>query len=414
MPVARRPLCVRIPAPPWSPLVKRVLFVDDEPQVLTMLTATMAPLRSEWEMEFVPSGEQALASLERQPADVVLADIHLVGMGGLQLLGEVKARYPQTVRLAFSGCAHQELILKGLGVAHQVLPKPLAPAALQATISQVSARQEMLNSPALQQLVGSIQHLPSLPSLYQELEATMAGAAATAEKAAAIIAKDPAMVTNLLHVVNSAYFSLRRTITSPAHAVALLGLPTVKSLVLSLKVCQEAQRTPALTPIIERLWQHGVTVGRMAKALAVHEGMGSLSVEQAFLAGLMHDIGKLVLASNLPQPYAEWQAAVQQGGGASLDVEQQVFGATHAEVGGYLLSMWGLPAPIVEAVAFHHRPAAAHTTGFTILTAIHLANAWQAGDSAPGSSEGPDAAYLTALGFADRTAQWEAQCRAVS
>ncbi len=370
--------------------MKRVLFVDDEPMVLQLLHATMAPLRAEWELEFVSSGEQALASLERQPADVVLTDIHLVGMGGLQLLGEVKARYPQTLRLAFSGCAHQDTVVRGLSVAHQVLHKPLAPATVQATIAQVAARRELLNSPSLQRLVGSIQHLPSLPSLYQELEATLAGTTATAEKAATIIAKDPAMMTNLLHVVNSAHFSLRRTITNPAHAVALLGLPTVKALVLSLKVCEAAQRTPALTPISERLWQHGVAVGCAAKALAVHEGMGSMSVEQAFLAGLMHDIGTLVLASQLPQAYAQWQAVVERGGGTPLEVEQQVFGATHAEVGAYLLSVWGLPAPIIEAVGFHHRTAAAHHAGSP-----------------------PDAEYPRIIGLAERTAHWEVVCRAL-
>lgn len=393
--------------------MKRVLFVDDEPQVLQLLHATMAPLRAEWELEFVSSGEQALASLERQPADVVLTDIHLVGMGGLQLLGEVKARYPQTVRLAFSGCAHQDIIVKGMSVAHQVLPKPLAPATVQATIAQVAARRELLKSPSLQRLVGSIQHLPSLPSLYQELESTMAGTTATAEQAAAIIAKDPAMVTNLLHVVNSAHFSLRRTITSPAHAVALLGLPTVKALVLSLKVCEAAQRTLALAPISERLWQHGVAVGRAAKALAVHEGMGSVGVEQAFLAGLMHDIGTLVLASQLSQAYAQWQAAVERGDGSPLDLEQQVFGATHAEVGAYLLSVWGLPAPIVEAVGFHHRPAAAQTTGFTLLTAIHVAQAWQSAESAHHAGAAPDAEYLRIIGLSERAAQWESLCRAL-
>ncbi len=388
--------------------MKRVLFVDDEPQVLTLLQSSMAPLASEWEMEFLPSAEQALSSLAHRPADVVLADIHLLGMGGLQLLGEVKSRYPQTVRLAFSGCAHQDLVVKGLAVAHQVLPKPLAPALVKATISRVCAQRDVLLNAALRQLVGAIHHLPSLPSLYQELEAAMQAADSSADKAAAIIATDPAMVTNLLHVVNSAYFNLRRTIASPAHAVALLGLGAVKSLVLSLKVFDEVQRHPQLKPMIERLWQHGVAVARLAKALAVQEGMGTLSVEHAFMAGLLHDIGRLVLAANLPKEFAAWEQRAAKPGDTPLSAEQDIFGATHAEVGAYLLSAWGLSDALVEAVMFHHRPMAAETSGMTVLTAIHVANAWMDSSLPQGEGGQPDPTYLAQIGLADRAVKWTA------
>lgn len=401
-----------MPCSDQDAVMKRVLFVDDEPQVLDALKASLAPLREEWEMEFLSTAEQALASLERTPADVVLADIHLLGMGGLQLLGEIKARYPQTVRLAFSGCAHQDMVLKGLTVAHQVLPKPLTPAALKTTISRTCAQRDVLRNPGLQRLVSSVHHLPSLPSLYQELEASMQAADSTAEKAAKIIAKDPAMVTNLLHVVNSAYFNLRRTIASPAHAVALLGLGTVKSLVLSLKVFEQTHRDPALKPLIEQLWQHGILVARVAKALASHEGLGTLRIEQAFLAGLLHDLGRLVLAVNLPDEYARWEQCVKQGNHAPLQAEQQVFGATHAEVGAYLLSVWGLTESIVEAVAFHHVPMEAQSPEFTILTALHVANAWNDSVPTPGVEPSLDTTYLALIGSGGRLANWKEVCQA--
>ncbi len=389
--------------------MRRLLLVDDEPQVLLTLQASMQPLAEEWDVAFLPGGKEALSWLEQHEADVVLADIHMPGMSGLELLSEVKGRYPRTVRMAFSGVAHQEMVMKGLSVAHQVLPKPLAPSTLRTTLSRACAQRDVLGNPALQQLVGSIQHLPSLPTIYQEIEATLQAKDASAEKTAAIIGKDPAMVTNLLHLVNSAYFSLRRTVSSPTHAVALLGIGTVKSLVLTLKLFEQSHRDPALKPLIERLWQHGITVGTAAKALAVAEDMGTVAVEAAFLGGLLHDLGRLVLASNLPKEQAQVDNAVRAGTDP-VEAERTVYGATHAEVGAYLLSIWGLNDLIVEGVAFHHCPMVSHSGSFTVLTAIHLANGWAGSSSGAGARSEPDLAYIEQLGLSDRLPKWKALC----
>lgn len=389
--------------------MKRLLVVDDEPQVLQMLQASMKPLAEEWEVAFLPGGKEALSWLEQHEADVVLADIHMPGMSGFELLSEVKGRYPRTVRMAFSGVAHQDLVVKGLSVAHQVLPKPLAPDGLRTTLSRACMQRDVLGNLALQQLVGSIQHLPSLPTIYQEIETAIQSTDASAEKTAAIIGRDPAMAANLLHLVNSAYFGLRRTIRNPAHAVALLGAGTVKSLVLTLKLFEQSHRDPALKPLLERLWQHGIMVGSAAKALAAVESMGIMAVESAFLGGLLHDVGRLVLANNLPEEQAQVDHAVRAGADP-LEVERTVYGATHAEVGAYLLSIWGLHDSIVEGVAFHHSPMASHTTSFTVLTAIHLANAWTGPSAGVGALSEPDNAYIEKLGLLDRLPNWKALC----
>ncbi|TKB32851.1 MAG: HDOD domain-containing protein [Nitrospira sp.] len=217
---------------------KRMLFVIAELEALASLQSLLiplsvewdTPLSNEWDMEFVANEEEALAILAQSSVDVILSDIHLTGMGGLQLLAEVKRRAPQVIRIASSRCAHRATIVSALEVAHQFIPMPCTAEVLKATIARAGALGARLTSESLRTVIAGIRTLPSLPHLYQELVAAMGSSTASADVATRIISQDMAMVSKLLQVVNSTFFGLRRTISSPAHAVALLGIDAVKSL----------------------------------------------------------------------------------------------------------------------------------------------------------------------------------------
>ena len=353
---------------------KKLLVVDDDAMLLDVLEGILAGLRGEWDMEFFKSGEEALEALAQCPVDLVLADIHLVGMGGIHLLADVKSKYPHTIRIACSGCAHPNTIVQCLEVAHQYLPKPLTLATLSATLSRAHELQERLSNTALQQLVANIKALPSIPTVYQELDVAMQSPHASINTAAGIISKDMAMLSKILQVVNSAYFGLRRTISSPAHALSLLGLDRVKGLVLTVKLFEQCAQTGPLPVQLEQLWKHGLMTAVGARAIAKSEGAGSLAVENAFMAGLLHDIGLLVLNTNFPDRYREVFRLIKEDGRQMLQAEREVFGATHADVGAYLLGIWGLHEVIVEAVAFHHEPLPTPQDNSRVLAAVHVAN----------------------------------------
>ncbi|MEO5954364.1 MAG: response regulator [Nitrospiraceae bacterium] len=388
---------------------KRVLFVIGEPATLASLQSMLAPLSNEWEMEFVAKEEDALAILAQSSVEVILSDIHLTGMGGLQLLAEVKSRAPRVIRIASSSCAHRATIVSALEVAHQFIPMPFTAEVLQATIARAGALGARLTNESLRTLIAGIRTLPSLPHLYQELVAAMGSSSASADAATRIISQDMAMVSKLLQVVNSTFFGLRRTISSPAHAVALLGIDSVKALVLSVQVFAQFEGSKRAPIPLETMWKHGLITGTSARDIAKSQDVGSLGVEGAFMAGLLHDIGLLVLSTNYPEQYGEVLANLRHDRLSVCDAEQAVFKTSHEDVGAYLLGLWGVSDAIVEAVAFHHHPGECFQEGFSLLAAVHVANALEE-SSDPTTTNGIptpiDREYLTACGLTEDLSGW--------
>lgn len=392
-------------------MTKRILFVDDDPNVLQGLRRMLHPMRREWDMAFADSGAAALALLCQAPFEVMVSDMHMPQMNGVQLLTRVKERYPHIVRIILSGYADHEMILGSVGPTHQFLTKPCDTETLKAAVTRACALRDLLANEALRRLVAGIQTLPSLPPLYLEVLEVARDPNGSLKQIGKIIEQDISMTAKILQLVNSAFFGLRRQISSPVHAVSLLGLDTVQALVLSARVFKgfDQAENPALC--LDDLWQHSMAVGVVAKQIVKAEGGEQRLLNDALMAGLLHDVGKLVLATNLPERYREVLTLVQAQEMTGWEAEQAVLGATHAEVGAYLLGIWGLPDALVGALAFHHCPAAYSDCTFSLLTAVHVANALVQKTEAEDVPEGVtsvDLDYLVALGLSDRLAAWRA------
>jgi HD-like signal output (HDOD) protein len=388
---------------------RRILFVDDEPMVLQGLQRMLRGMREEWDMEFLDGGAKALARMAEQPVDVVVADMRMPGMNGAELLNEVMKRHPKTVRLILSGHADKDLILQCVGSTHQYLSKPCDPDALKATVLRASSLDGTLQSESLKKLVGQMTRLPSIPTLYMEIVDKANQPDAPLEDVARIIARDPGMTAKILKLVNSAFFGLRRELSSTEEAVAYIGLDTIKSLVLSLHAFSQFAHADAGGLTMESLWAHSLNVAARAKQIAQLEQADRKAVDEAFAAGMLHDIGKLVLATNMPELFAQSVRLAETNGLEFYQAEIQVLGASHADIGGYLLGLWGLPVPVVEAIALHHQPGLMPQPSFGPLTIVHAADAlvWEglAAASAMGRPQ-LDAAYLAAVGMTGRVAVW--------
>lgn len=273
---------------------------------------------------------------------------------------------------------------------------------------------DFLTPEPLRKLLANMQVLPSLPSVYRELMDVLQADDASIEKAARIISKDVGMVTKILQVVNSPLYGLRGRVSNPTQAVALLGLNSLKSLALSTKVFAQFDQRKLPFFSLELLWQHGMATGIHARAIAKEEAAEQAMAEDAFTAGLLHNVGTLVLASNLPAQYRDMLAIMQDQRLSEWVAEREVFGATHAEVAGYLLGQWSLSQPIVDAVAYHHEPSCCPASYSLALAAVHVANAVEeeAQALAMGEPAQPmDLDYLTGCDLAERLPLWKAICR---
>ena len=389
--------------------MKRILFVDDEPNVLEGLRRMLRPMRKEWEMAFAPGGEEALATLAEKHFDVVVSDMRMPGMDGAQLLSEVKRRYPQIVRIVLSGHSEQEMVLRSIGPAHQYLAKPCDSERLRDVIRRACALRDLLGEDSLRKLVSQMSTIPSLPQTYTEIIEELQSPDASIKRIGQIVSKDVGMTAKVLQLVNSAFFGLRNHVSDPSQAASFLGVDTLKALVLSVHIFAQLDSAKIKRFCLNTLWNHSVATGALAKRIAAAEGCTGQFCDDALIAGLLHDAGKIVIAANLPERYSGVLASTEDEGLKLWEAGRQFLMNMHAEVGAYLLGLWGLPDPIVEAVAFHHHPNKSAGMGFTPLIAVHAASAID--HEHDPTREGLetnrlDAEYLARFGLADRLPAW--------
>jgi HD-like signal output (HDOD) protein len=364
-------------------------------------------------MLFAESGMAALDLLSREPVDVIITDMRMPQMDGATLLTKVQDLYPRVVRIVLSGHAELETALRAVPVAHQFLNKPSEPGVIENVVERACNLQSLISDNTVKQTVGKIDKLPSLPRVYSQLMVALSGENASTDDVAKILMQDMAICAKILQVVNSAFFRLPRSIGKIEEAVRYLGLTTVKHIALAVEVFQESQGHSRPPPgfSMEALQQHSLLVGEVASGFFSDKQ----AKEDAFVVGLLHDIGKLLIAVELPEHMTKVLLEMKTTGSPMNVAEEKVWGVTHAEVGGYLLGLWGLPYPVIEAVANHHAPSRVDTKEFGILAALHVANALvhEVVDRR-GSTEqyaGLDLACLENLGVMDKIDAWRENVR---
>jgi len=331
----------------------RLLFVDDEAAILNGLRHVFHPLRGRWDMRFACGGAEALERLEAEPAEVVITDMRMPGIDGLELLRQIRRRWPLAVRIVLSGYADLAVVAQASAVAHQYLLKPCDPEVLSGVIERSLELRALLASEQLREMVGSLGSLPAGPRTYQQLSAALSDPEVEVRSLAAIVEADVAMAGRVLHFVNSAYYSLSRKIASIEEAIVFIGVNTLRNLTLTLEVFTALHGESLDRAALEAEERHALLTGRIARRIA---GDATLA-DSTFAAGLLHDCGKLVLMERLPRGFAEARQRVEREGIPLSLAEREALGADHAELGAYILGLWGLPHPIVEAVAFHHSQA---------------------------------------------------------
>lgn len=353
----------------------RVLIVDDDADALYRTQRMLRAYRSDWQMKFCFGPEPALDALELEPYDVVVADLKMPGADGADMLACVRDLYPDAVRLLVCSQAEQAEMLRSLGPAHQYLAKPVDPVLFREAITRAGLLSKRLSKPGLKALVSQISTLPSLPEVYLELMRELRQREASVQRVAELVGRDVGMTAKVLQLVNSSFFGLSVHVKDVKHAAALLGLNALKPLVLSAGVFRQLEESRVPAALATTVLEHSLAVGNLAKRLAELEGLGRDEADNAMLAGILHDIGKLVLADHFGREYAMVCLASENTKLPLLDAELDQFAASHADIGGYLLGLWGLPQDLIEAVALHHEPSDHDVSRFTPLTAVHAANA---------------------------------------
>ncbi|MFH0785062.1 MAG: response regulator [Pseudomonadota bacterium] len=393
---------------------KKVVFVDDEPNILDGLRRTLRSLRTEYDMHFAASGREALEIMAKDRFDVVISDMRMPGMDGAQLLETIQKEHPHTIRIMLTGQADEDSIIRTVGVVHQFLAKPCDPEKLKTILIQAGALQDILSDGRLKNLISQIGTLPSLPAAYAKLQKAMARSDVDLAEVVGIIEQDIAMSVKVMQLVNSAFFGIYKKVESPARAVTLLGLETIKILVLGVEIFSQV-KIPKDIFQIDALWAHSLTVGKIAKAIAGHETEDKDIINSAFLAGILHDIGKLILISHFPEQYRQVLDLTCEQKITLPEAEKAIFGTDQSAVGAYLIGLWGFSTQIVEAVGFNHFLEKYPVSSFTPALAVHVANVlyyWNRQDEIIGRRQSLNMQIIERLVLQDKIKDWEQICTA--
>jgi HD-like signal output (HDOD) protein/CheY-like chemotaxis protein len=350
----------------------RLLFVDDEPEVLEAFGDLLRGDRSRWDVRFASSGAEALDVLATAPFDVVISDMRMPKQDGAQLLAEVRARFPDVIRIVLSGHADRASLMRAVPIAHQFLAKPCDVDTLRTVLARACAARAMLGQSDVRTIIGSLGGLPSPPVMYAELVEIAADPRKGEAEAAGVVERDPAMTAKLLQVANSPLFGARRTIASPRQAVGLIGLDLVLTIVLGVETLSRfANGVNAVS--VDALQRSAIACATVAREIAAGHRRG----DEAFTAALLRDVGKVVVA-------------LAPHDCAAMD---------HAAIGACLLGLWGLPLPVVEAVAYHHEPRRLVDGDRELVAIVHAA------DGVCERTE-IDLEYLARAGVPDDRAHW--------
>jgi HD-like signal output (HDOD) protein/ActR/RegA family two-component response regulator len=353
----------------------RVLFVDDEPRVLEAIERTLFQLDVDWEVSFAEGGPAALLELDRARYDVIVSDMRMPGMDGATLLAHVCEKHPYIARIVLSGQTDEAAAFRVVHVAHQFLAKPCSSDTLRQVIERTRELRGWLSEERLQAAVGRIDSLPSTPRLFSALSKALDDEKTTADTIAAIVREDPAMSSKVLQVVNSSFFSSGASVSDVRAAVVRLGTKTIRNLALGIgafdAVGKDSGRSGAA---VEQLQKRSLAIAQLASRIA----QGRDDPDAAFMAGIVCDVGELILAD--PDPSTPSERA-----------QTEADAVTHAEVGAFLLGLWGLPFRIVEAVANHHAPLRNAHDRLGLPQIVWLAACLVQGVE-------PDAEYLTRIG----------------
>jgi HD-like signal output (HDOD) protein/ActR/RegA family two-component response regulator len=333
--------------------LKRILFVDDDPNVLTGLRNVLRSKRREWEMVFAIGPEEALANLAKGSFDVVVSDMRMPRMDGATLLAKVKELQPWAVRMILSGQTELESTMKSVFVAHVFLSKPCDPALLQSVVDRACRLNAILRSDDLRAAAGKVQMLPAAPKTYVALNGAMMVPTCSVATLVQIIERDVGLCAKLLQLVNSAFFGLTKRISSLSDTVTYLGITTIRNLALALETFSSAAESSGLSEAkLAALQAHSLLTGQIAQQIAA---AATNKVEGAFLAGVLHEVGWLVhvKSSSRCDPGSPCERAL---------------------LGAYLLGLWGLPHAIMEAVAYHEEPQLIAHSAFELVDIVYVAD----------------------------------------
>ncbi|MCK9329880.1 MAG: response regulator [Candidatus Cloacimonetes bacterium] len=341
---------------------KSILFVDDEIRILDAFKRTFRKYNKQWDMYFALSGNEALSLMETRknknlsPINIIISDMKMPGMNGSELLKIISEKYPNTIRFILSGQAEEKEFINSFSYIHQYFSKPLESEQLINSVTRIFNIRKYINNQEINDLIIQIKNLPVLPSIYTKIDNLLKTDNYSIKSLSEIINQDISLTAKILQLANSSYFSISKRISDLQQAISVIGIEYLKNLIIIINLFTQVDNEITFNFNIKKLWDHSLRTANIAKLLAKELNLNPIDIDNCYTSALLHDIGKLILAASFPTMYLDIYNKYQNEKDThSLEAyEYQNFKVSHAEIGAYLISLWGFNDNIIEPILFHH------------------------------------------------------------
>lgn len=351
---------------------KRVLFVDDTESILFGYRKFCDKLFDDsWRFYFVNDGAEAIDIIESYEIDMVVSDLDMPFYDGVHLMDYLVAKAPSIIRVIVSGTTSLDKRQAVVKSAHQFFAKPAIPTALKDMFHRAIYLDTLLVSKKARDFVVGLGALPALPTVFHELQQECESRDFSLSSCGKIVAKDVALSANILKVVNSSFFDLPNRVTRPEQAVILLGVTLIKALIVQNYFHDLFGNTGNAPLTHEHLTEKAYAFAALAKKIAFRQQENSRRQDIVYVTALLHNIGELIFNYMEPEKYQRVLAESKEEGVPTYDVEHRYFSCSHADVGAYLLGLWGFEQEILECVVAHHTPAKSHRKSHDLLDYIY-------------------------------------------
>lgn len=376
-----------------------ILFVDDNENILQGLRRNLRSRREVWDMYFAESGEAALEIMRTATPDVVVSDIRMPGIDGVELLKQVKKSSPESIRLVLSGQCEEEMIPTLLEVSHQYLAKPFETEVLVRLIEKLLAARDKLQDGGLKEFITGCAALPSLPSLHEEIVTELKRDMPEMRAVENLLLRDISLIAKIFQVVNSSYFGPNGDINTVSHVWDILGFEKIKSLILNGHIIAPLDASLRNDSTATELWQLSLLTARIARLIAKTEGLSQKICDKVWIAGLLHGIGALVLCK------------YRRSSGVLAGLLDPHVPDSYTVTGGFLGTLWALPRDICYVILHHASPSAAGEDGDrNVLAIVHAAQAFALTKMIPETLEEMylDDDFLKDMGLQEKLDSWRA------
>ncbi|KAB2838443.1 MAG: HDOD domain-containing protein, partial [Melioribacteraceae bacterium] len=352
----------------------KVLVVSDDEKLLADIREVEESVKQNSSFYFSTTEDEAKRLLGSEEFAVVCIEFSTSKINGLEFLSLIKDKYPKTFRVLFTDPSKRERAVYSTSDVHRFINKPLRDQEFVKSIEHFQSLSKYdLDSKTISAILG-IGTIPTIPEVYLRLEREINKPEVSIHRIADIISNDPLAAAKVMHIVYSSFYNISKSIVNLVHAINFLGLDIIKSLVLYIKVFILKNQPPEIQNYLKKVRDHSIDVAKVSKAIMNLECKDRNLIDSAYIAGLLHDIGKIIMVQSSDK--SKRMAFVSEHASDNqLEKEIEKFGVSHVNAGAYLLSSWSFPTELILSVADHHNHEIIRDGELGLNQIVYIANA---------------------------------------